>query len=70
MQTFNVQQIRFCSMHCLNLGYCLWACGSCLERLVQMHMWGDVHTTRDTCLKRAFGDFCKWAKENKIQSLG
>ena len=57
-------------MHALNLGYVLWAAGSCIEYLLHFGLWGDEFTPYDTRLKRAWHEFVQWARDMKITYLG
>ena len=57
-------------MHALNLGYCLWASGSCLRILMDQGTWGDSSVSDDLKLQRAWRDFIRWAKTMKVEQLG
>ena len=70
MISFHPQQVKFCAMHTLNLGYVLWAAGSCIESLLYCGLWGGADVSYDEKLKRAWHDFVQWAKRMKCPHLG
>lgn len=57
-------------MHALNLGYVLWAAGSCIDHIAKSGRWGDDDVSYDTKMNRAWKEFSFWAKTMKIQYLG
>ena len=65
--SFHPQQIKFCAMHSVNLGYVLWAAGSGLDLLIPKGVWGSNDVAYETKLKRSWNDFLHWAKQRKIQ---
>lgn len=65
--SFHPQQIKFCAMHSVNLGYVLWAAGSGLDLLISKGVWGSNDVAYETKLKRSWNDFLHWAKQRKIQ---
>lgn len=66
---FSPDQIKYCSMHSLNLGIALWAAGGCLKLLMEWGTWGadDVFTAKQQ-FTRAWMDFNRYTKQNKIPS--
>ena len=66
VRTFNVEQVKFCSMHSLNLGFVLWSAGSSIESLINWGAWGDNYTPYNVKLQRAFGEFKAWSKRMRV----
>ena len=56
-------------MHSLNLGFALWAAGSCIHVLLGTGRWGDHHSDDRTKLHRAWLELNDWSKNMKIQFL-
>ena len=69
LTSFDPQQIKFCTMHALNLGFVLWAAGSCIDQLLTFGRWGGDDVSYDTKLDRAWHEFAIWAKDMKILLL-
>lgn len=61
-------QIKFCSMHSLNLGYGLWLAGGAILYLTEeMHLWGENDRPLEERLHDAWMTFNNWAKQKKIK---
>lgn len=62
--------IKWCSMHVLNLGVCLWSCGSTLRVLLDKYrIWGDGSQNEGDRLAIAYEGFRSWTKARKITQL-
>ena len=63
-------QIKYCSMHSLNLGYALWVAGGAITILCDdVQVWGGDERNKADRLLDAWMDFKNWAKTNRIQYL-
>ena len=63
-------QIKFCSMHSLNLGYALWLAGGAIIYLSNVHhLWGGDDRDEAERLLDAWTDFNTWTKQTKTQSF-
>ena len=59
-------------MHVINLGVCLWSCGSTLRVLLDQypHLWsGDVLKSDNDRLAIAYEEFRAWTRQQKIPFL-
>lgn len=68
---FNPRLVKWCAMHCLNLGTVLWICGSSMRSLVSDYdFWGDrsLKSVNDL-LATAYQRFRSWSRQNKVQHL-
>jgi len=64
---FHPMQIKFCSMHALNLGIALWIAGGAMTILCEdSQVWGDGERSLEERYRSAFIDFTNWAKQRKI----
>ena len=63
---FNVDIIKNCSMHCLNLGLAFTANGACLKLLLDLGYFGDPNVELKFRLNNAFDDFQTFCKLSKI----
>lgn len=65
--------LRWCTMHVLNLGVCLWAAGSTMRVLLNKcrQIWAghDIMLSDNDRLSVAYEAFRKWTRENKIPKL-
>lgn len=65
--------LRWCTMHVLNLGVCLWAAGSTMRVLLNKYrqIWAghDIMLSDNDRLSVAYEAFRKWTRENKIPKL-
>ena len=68
---FCPQMVKWCSMHCVNLGICLWVTGSVLRTLADDYdVWARMENDNvNARLAHAYGLFRQWTRENKIQHL-
>ena len=65
---FDPMQIKFCSMHSLNLGVSTWmAAGALIVLKEDLQLWGGNDRDPSECFYDAWVDFRNWAKRNKIQ---
>lgn len=65
---FDPMQIKYCSMHSLNLGVSLWiAAGAILFLRDDLQLWGGPDMTAAEKLSSAWMHFVAWAKQRKIQ---
>lgn len=66
---FSVHMVKWCSMHCLNLGVSLWATGSALKSIIEDFDWfGDrASLTPDDLLALGYDRFKSWTKARRIQ---
>ena len=70
MKYFHHDQIKFCSMHALNLGFTLWLLGGAIVLLdEQLGAWGGPEVDRTERLHHAYVEFHHWTSSHKIQSL-
>lgn len=70
MYGFHHQLIRWCSLHCINLGYMGWVGASTMEFLLEQDeipIWGSKDETLAQRLMRAYQDFTSWARVRGIQ---
>lgn len=63
---FNVDIIKNCSMHCLNLSLAFTANGACLKLLLDLGYFGDPNVELKFRLNNAFDDFQTFCKLSKI----
>lgn len=63
---FNVEIIKNCSMHCVNLGLAFTVNGACLKLLLDLGFYGDPVSEIKLRLNNAFDDFKQFCKINKI----
>ena len=69
LKHFHHTQIKFCSMHALNLGISQWiAAGAIIILKDDFELWGDDQNANDLYY-RAWVDFVRWTKQKKIQSF-
>ena len=64
---FNVDLIKNCSMHCVNLGLAFTSNGACLKLLLDLGCFGDPSTELKFRLNTAFDDFQMFCKLKKLQ---
>lgn len=71
MKNFHPDQVKFCSMHALNLGFTLWLLGGGIVILdEELGVWGGSDIEKPQRLHYAYVDFQQWASSRKIQLLG
>ena len=73
LPAFSPKMVKWCSMHQLNLGVCLWSCGSTFRVLLDNYnIWGrDAFENDDNNrLAIAYELFRTWTRERKIAFLG
>ena len=63
---FDVQLLKTCSMHCVNLGLCFTANGGTLLCLMDLGFFGDPALTRDERLNNAYDDFRQYCRSERI----
>ena len=63
--------LKWCSMHCLNLGTTLWICGSAMRCILDDYdFWGPREDqTENQRLAYAYELFRRWTRKNKVQFL-
>ena len=70
MRHFAVDQIKFCSMHALNLGFVLWVLGGGIVLLAdERYIWGGPEKSRVERFHLAYSEFKQWASDRKIMFL-
>ena len=67
VRNFDHNQIRWCSMHTLNLGVLTWMVGSTLKVLLLNNNWAGG--SEEAQLKVAFKEFSEWAKMHRVPCL-
>ena len=67
MCNFNVEYVRWCGMHTLNLGLLQTMLGSTLRILLDMKHWGDI--SDELQLKAGYLEFTSWARRHKIPPI-
>ena len=67
---FSPDQIKFCSMHALNLGVAQWSAGGVLKMLIHWDVFGGDDVPLAQRYLQAWLDFDAWAKGLKIPPLG
>ena len=71
MTNFHPDQVKFCSMHALNLGFTLWLLGGAVVILdEELGVWGGSDMEKSQRLHYAYLDFQQWASTRKLQLLG
>ena len=67
---FDPMQIKFCSMHSLNLGVSTWvAAGALIVLKEDLQLWGGNDKDPAECFYDAWMDFKNWTKRKKIQQF-
>ena len=72
LPAFTPQMAKWCSMHQLNLGVCLWSCASTFRVLLDNYnVWGkDAFSDDNNRLAIAYELFRTWTRQQKISLLG
>ena len=68
LRHFHPFQIKFCSMHSLNLGFALWLAGGVILYLSDIvNVWGPPERPANERFHDAWLQFNTWAKSKKMQ---